>query len=140
MSLDLVVRNAALPDGRTGVDIACEGGRITAIEPGITGEAARVVEANGRLVSPPFIDCHFHMDATLSLGLPRLNQSGTLLEEYNELAYEECKRLASLDEEGFVDDECLAYYEAGEWLKDIYFARGDWENGVPPGFQCSLES
>ena len=34
MSLDLVVRNAALPDGRTGVDIACAGGRITAIEPG----------------------------------------------------------------------------------------------------------
>ena len=32
------------------------------------------------LVSPPFIDVHFHMDATLSLGLPRLNQSGTLLE------------------------------------------------------------
>ena len=30
--------------------------------------------------SPPFVDIHFHMDATLSLGLPRLNQSGTLLE------------------------------------------------------------
>ena len=29
---------------------------------------------------PPFVDCHFHMDATLSLGLPRLNRSGTLLE------------------------------------------------------------
>ena len=80
MSLDLIIRNAALPDGRTGVDIACEGGRITAIEPGITAEAARVIDAGGRLVSPPFIDCHFHMDATLSLGLPRLNQSGTLLE------------------------------------------------------------
>ena len=34
----------------------------------------------GRLVSPPFVDCHFHMDATLSLGIPRMNQSGTLLE------------------------------------------------------------
>jgi cytosine deaminase len=32
------------------------------------------------LVSPPFVDAHFHMDATLSLGLPRLNRSGTLLE------------------------------------------------------------
>lgn len=62
-------------------------------------------------------------------------EEGTLLDEYNELAYEECKRLASLVE-GVVDDECLAYYEGGEWLKDIYFARGDWANGRPPGFTC----
>ena len=41
---------------------------------------ATEVDARGRLVAPPFVDCHFHMDATLSLGLPRLNQSGTLLE------------------------------------------------------------
>jgi cytosine deaminase len=32
------------------------------------------------LLTTPFVDAHFHMDATLSLGLPRLNQSGTLLE------------------------------------------------------------
>ena len=38
------------------------------------------LDVSGRLVSPPFVDCHFHMDATLSLGLPRLNRSGTLLE------------------------------------------------------------
>ena len=80
MSLDLLIRNATLPDGRTGVDIACEGGRITAVEPGITADAARTIDAGGQLVSPPFIDCHFHMDATLSLGLPRMNESGTLLE------------------------------------------------------------
>jgi len=80
MSLDLLIRNANLADGRTGVDIACEAGRITAVEPGITAEAARVIDAGGLLVSPPFVDCHFHMDATLSLGLPRMNESGTLLE------------------------------------------------------------
>ncbi|MPT23458.1 MAG: cytosine deaminase, partial [Starkeya sp.] len=80
MSIDLLVKNARLPDGRAGMDIACEGGRITAVEPGIEAEAGRVIEADGRLVTPPFVDAHFHMDATLSLGLPRLNQSGTLLE------------------------------------------------------------
>ena len=80
MTPDLIIKNATLPDGRTGIDIACAGGRIVALEPNITGEAARVIEASGRLVSPPFVDCHFHMDATLSLGTPRLNQSGTLLE------------------------------------------------------------
>jgi cytosine deaminase len=80
MTFDLIVRNAALPDGRSGIDIACAKGKIVAVEASIAGEAERIVDAGGRLVSPPFVDCHFHMDATLSLGLPRLNQSGTLLE------------------------------------------------------------
>ncbi|GLK84571.1 amidohydrolase family protein [Ancylobacter defluvii] len=80
MSVDLLVRNARLPDGRSGLDIACEGGRIVAVEAGIEAEAGRVIDAGGRLVSPPFVDVHFHMDATLSLGLPRMNESGTLLE------------------------------------------------------------
>jgi cytosine deaminase len=80
MSFDLIVRNATLPDGRTGLDIAIGQGRIAAVERGIEAEAARVIDAAGHLVSPPFVDVHFHMDATLSLGLPRLNESGTLLE------------------------------------------------------------
>jgi len=63
-------------------------------------------------------------------------EPGTLLEEYNELAYEECKRLSAIDTDDFVDDECLDYYKAGEWLKDIYFNRGSWDNGAPPGFTC----
>lgn len=80
MSFDLLVKNANLPDGRHGLDIACKDGRIAAVEAGIAAEAARVIDAGGRLVSPPFVDSHFHMDATLSLGLPRMNRSGTLLE------------------------------------------------------------
>jgi len=62
-------------------------------------------------------------------------EEGTLLEEFNELAYDECKRLAGLID-GVVDDECLEYYETGRWLKDIYFSRDGWENGKPPGFSC----
>jgi len=80
MNFDLIVHNATLPDGRTGLDIAIAEGRIAAVERRIEGEAARVIDAGGDLVAPPFVDIHFHMDATLSLGLPRLNQSGTLLE------------------------------------------------------------
>jgi cytosine deaminase len=80
MAVDLLIRNANLPDGREGVDIACSGGKIAAIETGIAAEAGRMIDATGRLVSPPFVDCHFHMDATLSLGQPRMNVSGTLLE------------------------------------------------------------
>ncbi|MEI2385304.1 amidohydrolase family protein [Breoghania sp. JC706] len=77
---DLIIRNANLPDGREGMDIAVKDGVIKAVERGIAAEAGEVIEAGGRLVSPPFVDPHFHMDATLSLGLPRMNVSGTLLE------------------------------------------------------------
>ncbi|MEO8669092.1 MAG: amidohydrolase family protein [Bauldia sp.] len=80
MAFDLILRNATLPDGRTGFDIACAGDRIAAVEPRISAEAGREIDAAGRLVAPPFVDCHFHMDATLSLGIPRMNVSGTLLE------------------------------------------------------------
>jgi len=77
---DLIIRNANLPDGRSGIDIAIAGGRIAAVEAGIKAEAGQSIDAAGCLVSPPFVDPHFHMDATLSLGLPRMNRSGTLLE------------------------------------------------------------
>jgi cytosine deaminase len=78
--MDLVIRNASLPDGRRKVDIAIEHGRIAALGPALQVRGAREVDAEGDLVSPPFVDAHFHMDATLSYGLPRVNQSGTLLE------------------------------------------------------------
>jgi len=78
--IDLLIRNANLPDGRENVDIAVRDGRIAEIAPGILGEARQTLDAAGQLVSPPFVDAHFHMDATLSYGSPRINQSGTLLE------------------------------------------------------------
>lgn len=77
---DLIVKNATLPDGRSGLDIACADGTIAAVEPGISAQAHEVIDAAGYLVSAPFVDPHFHMDATLSLGTPRMNVSGTLLE------------------------------------------------------------
>ncbi|NBC31648.1 MAG: amidohydrolase family protein [Alphaproteobacteria bacterium] len=81
MPFDLMLRDTRLPDGRTGVDIGIKGGSIAAVEPGLPAEGAgQVVDCAGALVSPPFVDAHFHMDATLSLGQPRLNISGTLLE------------------------------------------------------------
>ena len=79
MSFDLIVKGGLLPDGRQ-ADIAIAKGLIAAVEPGITAEAAEVIDATGKLVSQPLIDCHFHMDATLSYGTPRVNGSGTLLE------------------------------------------------------------
>lgn len=78
--LDLVVRNARLPDAPAPTDIGIAGGRIVALRPNLDAPGAPQIDAGGRLAAPPFADPHFHMDATLSLGLPRLNRSGTLLE------------------------------------------------------------
>src|SRR2546429_1662778 len=77
---DLLVRNATLPDGRTGCDVLVTEGRIVDVAPRISAAAAHVLDAHGYLLSPPFVDAHFHMDSTLSYGLPRVNRSGTLLE------------------------------------------------------------
>ena len=78
--MDLVIRNTTLPDGRTGIDIGILDGRIAVLAPQLAARGVREIDAAGDLVSPPLVDAHFHMDATLSYGLPRVNQSGTLLE------------------------------------------------------------
>jgi cytosine deaminase len=80
LQADLIIRDASLADGRSGLDIIIADGLIQALGPAIDATAGEEIDAGGRLVSPPFVDSHFHMDATLSLGQPRLNQSGTLLE------------------------------------------------------------
>ncbi len=77
--LDLVLRNCALPDGRTGLDVGVEGGRIAAVAPRLPAGAAEL-DAGGHLLSPPFVDAHFHLDSALTYGQPRVNASGTLLE------------------------------------------------------------
>ena len=78
--MDLIVRGATLPDGRTGIDIGVRDGMIAAVEPKLDATATTEIDATGKLVTPPFVDAHFHMDTTLTYGYPRYNQSGTLLE------------------------------------------------------------
>ncbi len=78
---DLLITNATLPDGRTGIDVLVADGRIVNVSPRLNAAAARTVDAQGQLLSPPFVDPHFHMDATLSYGLPHVNRNGTLLED-----------------------------------------------------------
>ena len=78
--LDLLIHNATLPDGRTDMSVAVQAGRIVEVTPGLQAPAAETLDAEGLLLSPPFVDVHFHMDGTLTYGMPRVNASGTLLE------------------------------------------------------------
>ena len=78
--LDLLITHATLPDGRSNMSVAVQNGKIVEVTQGLQAPAHESVDAEGMLLSCPFVDPHFHMDATLSYGLPRVNQSGTLLE------------------------------------------------------------
>lgn len=75
----LLIKRARLRSGEL-TDILIEDGRFARIAPDLTAERAEVVDACGCLVTPPFCDPHLHLDATLSVGKPRYNMSGTLLE------------------------------------------------------------
>ena len=77
---DLLIKHANLPDDRKNLDIAIKDKKIVAIERDIVGDATNSIDATDKLVSPGHVDSHFHLDATLTLGQPRFNESGTLLE------------------------------------------------------------
>ncbi|HEY0887233.1 MAG TPA: amidohydrolase family protein [Ramlibacter sp.] len=102
--LDLLVTNCALPDGRTGMSVAVQAGRITELAPHLRAPAHETVDAGGCLLSPPFCDPHFHMDSVLTYGKPRVNESGTLLEGI--ALWGELKPLLAADE---IVERALAY-------------------------------
>lgn len=81
MSYDLLLRHAQLHRQQGLVDIAVEQGRFVRIASDLSSESAdQELDVAGRLVVPPFIDAHVHLDAALTVGQPRYNASGTLLE------------------------------------------------------------
>ncbi|MDX6475743.1 MAG: cytosine/creatinine deaminase, partial [Gaiellaceae bacterium] len=72
--IDLTLENARLMDGSL-VDLHIDGGRFVS-----AGEPRATIDVEGRLVTPPLVDCHLHLDASLTVGRPRFNESGTLIE------------------------------------------------------------
>lgn len=81
MSYDLVLRHARLHHREGLWDMAIQDGRFVRIASDLgPASATREIDALGKLVSPPFIDSHVHLDAVLTVGQPRYNASGTLLE------------------------------------------------------------
>ena len=77
---DLLVKNCLLSKNKDPQDILIKGGIIKDIASKIAADNIPIIDADFHFVTPPFVDSHFHMDATLSYGLPRVNKSGTLLE------------------------------------------------------------
>lgn len=80
MTKTLLFQNARLRSGEI-TDILIENGKIAQIRQGIPAEERMTcIDAMGHLVTAPLCDPHLHLDATLSVGKPRFNMSGTLIE------------------------------------------------------------
>src|SRR5450759_1306666 len=82
MQYDLIIHNAQLHRHSELVEIAVQDGRVAMSSSELPARSSAKLEINagGRLVLPPFIDAHVHLDAVLTVGQPRYNTTGTLLE------------------------------------------------------------
>lgn len=78
--MDIILRNAKLRNREELVDVGIDKGKIECIAVKINATADEEIDAKGNMVSPPFVDPHLHLDAVLSVGDPRYNMTGTLLE------------------------------------------------------------
>lgn len=67
---DMLVRGGTVVDGSGAparvADVGVVGDRIVAVAPSLQGTARRTIEAEGRLVTPGFVDIHTHLDAQLA--------------------------------------------------------------------------
>jgi cytosine deaminase len=75
---DLILRNARVAGSAAPADLHVSSGRLVdrVPDPG----AAEVLDLGGRLVTPPLVEPHIHLDAVLTVGQPRPNVSGSLFE------------------------------------------------------------
>jgi cytosine deaminase len=77
--MDILIRNVRIADDAPLTDIAIDGSRIVAIEPGIAAEAATHIDAGGRAAIPGLLEPHLHLEkAFLHRRMPA--RSGTLEE------------------------------------------------------------
>lgn len=77
----MLIRNVHLPEREGSVDLRVSDGIFAEIAPGLSpAEGEETWDAEGRLVLPPFVESHIHLDSVLTAGEPRWNLSGTLFE------------------------------------------------------------
>jgi len=103
MRYDLILRHAQLHRHAGLVDIAVQDGHFVKVANELPVDSGqRELDAEGKLVVPPFIDAHVHLDAVLTVGQPRYNSTGTLLEGIQiwserkpSLTHEDVKRRAT---------------------------------------------
>jgi cytosine/creatinine deaminase len=76
----MLIKDVLLKDKEGSFDILIENGVISKIGKGIDAAAEDVIDGKGGFALPPFVEPHVHLDAALTAGEPRWNESGTLFE------------------------------------------------------------
>ena len=95
--MNLLVRNVRIENADTPTDLRIAEGRFAEIGPNLTpADEEQVIEGHGRLVLPPIIESHVHLDTALTAGEPRWNESGTLFEGIQ--VWSERKKSLSVDD------------------------------------------
>jgi cytosine deaminase len=78
--MQLIVRSARRRREAALCDIGIDAGAVAAVEPRLSASAAREIDAAGRLVTPPMVNPHVHLDKALLGETMRPNRSQTLQE------------------------------------------------------------
>lgn len=77
----MLIKNVRIENADTGSDVRVQKGVICEIGENLQAlEGEEVLEGQGGLLLPPFVDCHVHLDTCLSLDATGPNTSGTLFE------------------------------------------------------------
>ncbi|WP_409303415.1 cytosine deaminase [Peribacillus sp. SCS-155] len=77
----MIIKNAKLRNREGLWQILIEDGEIKRVANQIDiMEGQEVMDVDGKIVLPPFIEPHIHLDTTLTAGEPKWNESGTLFE------------------------------------------------------------
>ncbi len=77
----MLIKQVYIENDQEQKDIRIQDGTITQIDQGLEPKPGEeVLELTGKLVIPPFVDSHVHLDSTLTAGQPEWNESGTLFD------------------------------------------------------------
>ena len=98
----MLIKNVHVNNQADLTDVLITDGKFAQIGPDLTAPAGEeVIDGQGKLLLPPFVDSHVHLDSTLTAGEPEWNETGTLFdgiriwsERKQDLTKEDVKRRA----------------------------------------------
>ena len=77
----MLIKNVHVNNHPQLTDVLIENGRFTQIAPNLSARVGEeVIDGQGKLLLPPFVDSHVHLDSTLTAGEPEWNETGTLFD------------------------------------------------------------
>lgn len=77
----MLFKNVIIESGTQLQDLRIDAGLFSEIGSNLSVKAdEKVIDLNGKLVLPPFVDPHVHLDSTMTAGDPEYNESGTLFD------------------------------------------------------------